>query len=195
MMSDHRPDDQHRPPSIYSDGVDWPDLFPPHGADQQVQVAVVGGGFTGISTALNLAERGHAVHLYEAQRVGYGASGRNGGQVCQGWTTDFDKIMKRIPSSQRKMAWDVGVAGREIIINRCKTHKIDADLRFGYLHVALHRRHMDELKAMEREWREEGYQALELLGDARWLEPHIATAAYIGGLYDAQSGDIHALKY
>lgn len=195
MMSAAVIDDRHRPPSIYADGVDWPALCPPPEGDQQVEVAVVGGGFTGVSTALNLAERGYSVHLYEAERVGYGASGRNGGQVCQGWTTDFDKIMKRIPADQRKMAWDVGVAGRDVIIKRCQTHKIDADLRFGYLHVALHRRHMDDLKAMEAEWRAEGYDALELLPHKAALAPHISSEAYIGGMYDAESGHMHPLKY
>lgn len=189
------PQDKHIPPSIYADGVTWPALLPAPKGDQQVEVAVVGGGFTGISVALNLAETGHKVHLYEAERVGFGASGRNGGQVCQGWTTDFDKIMKRIPEKHRKMAWDVGVAGRDLIVERCRKYNIKADLTFGYLHVALHRRHMTELQDMEKEWQAEGYKDLALLPDQAALQPHINTDAYIGGLYDAGSGHIHPLKY
>jgi gamma-glutamylputrescine oxidase len=137
------------PTSIYADQIDWADPYPAPDGDQQVDIAVVGGGFTGVSTALNLAEKGYSVHLYEAERIGYGASGRNGGQVCQGWTTDFSKIAKRIPPEQRRMAWDVGMLGREIIIDRCRRHGINADLKFGYLHAALHRRQLDELKAMQ----------------------------------------------
>ena len=183
------------PPSIYADDVIWPEIHAAPEGDQQVDVAVIGGGFTGVSTALNLAERGFQVHLYEAQRIGYGASGRNGGQLCQGWTTDFSKIMARLPQDQRKMAWDVGNAGRQIIIDRCRKHGIDADLKFGYLHTALHHRHMAELIEMRDEWEAEGYDGLEVLPNAQSLAPHINTEAYIGGLYDAQSGHLNPLKY
>ena len=183
------------PPSIYADDVIWPEIHAAPEGDQQVDVAVIGGGFTGVSTALNLAERGFQVHLYEAQRIGYGASGRNGGQLCQGWTTDFSKIMTRLPQDQRKMAWDVGNAGRQIIIDRCRKHGIDADLKFGYLHTALHHRHMAELIEMRDEWEAEGYDGLEVLPNAQSLAPHINTEAYIGGLYDAQSGHLNPLKY
>ena len=187
--------DALQPPSIYADDVIWPSLHAPPTTDQDVEIAIVGGGFTGITTALNLAERGHQVHLYEAQRIGFGASGRNGGQLCQGWTTDFSKIMARIPQDQRRMAWDVGNAGREIILENCRKHGIDADIRFGYLHAALHQRHLAELVEMQSDWEGEGYDGFELLSDRRALEPHITTDAYIGGLYDAHSGHLHPLKY
>jgi gamma-glutamylputrescine oxidase len=187
--------DALQPPSIYADDVIWPSLYAPPITDQDVEIAIVGGGFTGITTALNLSERGHQVHLYEAQRIGFGASGRNGGQLCQGWTTDFSKIMARIPQDQRRMAWDVGNAGREIILENCRKHGIDADIRFGYLHAALHQRHMAELVEMQSDWEGEGYDGFELLPDRQALEPHITTDAYIGGLYDAHSGHLHPLKY
>lgn len=183
------------PPSIYAQDVSWAPFGDAPTSDQQVDIAIVGGGFTGVSAALNLAEKGFSVHLYEAERIGWGASGRNGGQVCQGWTTDFTKIMKRIPQSERRMAWDVGVMGREIIIDRCRRHGIDADLRFGYLNAALHQRHMAELEDMKAEWEAEGYTGLKMLPDAASLKPHITTSEYIGGLYDAHSGHLHPLKY
>jgi len=183
------------PSSIYADTVDLGQPFPPPEGDQQVDVAVVGGGFTGVSTALNLRERGYRVHLYEAERIGYGASGRNGGQLCQGWTTDFAKIAKRIPPEHRRMAWEVGMLGREIVIDRCRRHNIDAELKFGYLHAALHRRQLDELNAMQKEWEEEGYEGLTFLPDKASLTPHITSDAYIGGLHDAHSGHLHPLKY
>ncbi|XDZ65248.1 NAD(P)/FAD-dependent oxidoreductase [Alphaproteobacteria bacterium LSUCC0684] len=183
------------PSSIYADTIDLGQPYPPPEGDQQVDVAVVGGGFTGVSTALNLRERGYRVHLYEAERIGYGASGRNGGQLCQGWTTDFAKIARRIPPQQRRMAWEVGMLGREIVIDRCRRHNIDADLKFGYLHAALHRRQLDELNAMQKEWEDEGYEGLTFLADKEALAPHIASDAYIGGLHDAHSGHLQPLKY
>jgi len=184
-----------RPSSIYAEAIDWGSPYPPPTGDQEVDVAVVGGGFTGVTVALNLAEKGYAVHLYEAERIGYGASGRNGGQICQGWTTDFAKIARRLPAEQRRMAWDVGLLGREIIIDRCRRHGIEADLKFGYLHAALHRRQLEELKDMEQEWQAEGYKGLTFLPDRQALAPHITSDAYIGGLYDAESGHLQPLKY
>ncbi len=183
------------PPSVYADDVDWPAPAPAPKGDQDVDVAILGGGFTGLSVAITLAERGYKPHLYEAERIGFGASGRNGGQLCQGWTTDFEKIAARIPTHARKMAWDVGLAGRELIIQRSKKYHIEADLRFGYLHAALHKGQMPGLYAMEKEWREEGYVGLEMLPDRAALAPHINTDAYVGGLYDAQSGHLHPVKY
>ena len=183
------------PPSIYADDVIWPEIEPAPTGDQDVEVAILGGGFTGLSVALELAERGYKPHLYEAERVGFGASGRNGGQVCQGWTTDFEKIANRIPKKARKMAWNVGVDGRELIIKRCKDYKIDADLQFGYVHAALHEGQMKGLYAMEEEWRHEGYDGLEMLEDRTAVRGHVDSDAYVGGLYDAKSGHIHPVKY
>ena len=183
------------PPSIYAVDVGPVSFGGPPDGGQHVDIAVLGGGFTGVSVALNLAEKGYSVHLYEAERVGYGASGRNGGQLCQGWTTDFSKVAARLPADQRRMAWDVGIMGSRVIVDRLKRHGIKADLRFGYLHAALHRRHMAELEEMKRQWEAEGYGELELLPDAEALRPHIGSAAYKGGLYDHGSGHLNPLKY
>ncbi|MGC6484812.1 MAG: NAD(P)/FAD-dependent oxidoreductase [Candidatus Puniceispirillales bacterium] len=183
------------PPSIYAKDAAWPGFGEPPAGDQQVDIAVVGGGFTGISTALNLAEKGFSVHLYEAERIGYGASGRNGGQVVQGWTTDFSKLAARTPPETHRMVWDIGVMGKEIILERCRKHGIDADLRFGYLYAALHGRHMRELEAMKAEWEEWGYGELEMMPDRAALAPHINTDVYVGGLIDHASGHLQPLKY
>ena len=183
------------PPSIYTVDADWPGFGVSPQGDQQVDIAVVGGGFTGISTALNLAEKGFTVHLYEAERIGYGASGRNGGQVVQGWTTDFSKLMARTPAETHRMVWDIGVMGKDIIIDRCRKHGIDPDLRFGYLYAALHGRHMRELMEMKSEWEDWGYGELEFAPDKASLKPHINTDAYVGGLLDHGSGHLQPLKY
>ena len=183
------------PPSIYAVDADWPGFGASPQGDQQVDIAVVGGGFTGISTALNLAEKGFTVHLYEAERIGYGASGRNGGQVVQGWTTDFSKLMARTPAETHRMVWDIGVMGKDIIIDRCRKHGIDPDLRFGYLYAALHGRHMRELTEMKAEWEDWGYGELEFAPDKASLKPHINTDAYVGGLLDHGSGHLQPLKY
>ena len=163
--------------------------------DQDVEVAMLGGGCTGLSVALELAGRGYKPHLYEAKRIGYGASGRNGGQVCQGWTTDFEKIAARIPPEMRKMAWDVGLAGRELIIKRCQDYGIEADLKFGYVHAALHQGQLKGLYEWAADWKAEGYDGYEILEDKAAINAHVASDAYVGGLYDAMSGHIHPVKY
>jgi gamma-glutamylputrescine oxidase len=183
------------PPSIYAKDAEWSEFGVPPTGDQHVDIAVVGGGFTGISTALNLAEKGFSVHLYEAERIGYGASGRNGGQVVQGWTTDFSKLVARTPQETHRMVWDIGVMGKEIIVERCRKHGIDPDLRFGYLHAALHNRHMRELHEMKAEWEGWGYGELEMAPDKAALAPHITTNAYVGGMFDHGSGHLQPLKY
>ena len=71
--------------------------------------------------------------------------------------------------------------GKEIILERCRKHGIDADLQFGYLYAALHGRHMRELEAMKAEWEEWGYGELEMVPDRAALAPHINTDAYVGG--------------
>ena len=184
-----------RPPSIYADDVTWPPAGSPAEGDSKVDIAILGGGLTGISTALNLAERGHAVHLYEAGRLGHGGSGRNGGQICQGWSGDFEAIASQLPAKQRAMAWQAGLQGRELIIERCRRHKIDADLRFGYVHAALHQHQLNALRQMQRDWQAEGYDGLELLEGRAAVRQHIGTDAYTGGLYDAHSGHLNPLKY
>ena len=183
------------PPSIYADDVIWPEIMPAPESDRDIEVAILGGGFTGLSVALELAGRGYKPHLYEAKRIGFGASGRNGGQVCQGWTTDFEKIAGRIPSELRKMAWDVGLAGRELIIKRCQDYGIEADLKFGYVHAALHQGQLKGLYEWEADWKAEGYDGYEILEDKAAINAHVASDAYIGGLYDAMSGHIHPVKY
>ena len=184
-----------QPPSIYADDVIWPDVMPAPETDQDVEVAILGGGFTGLSVALELAARGYKPVVYEAERIGFGASGRNGGQICQGWTTDFEKIANRIPKDARKMVWDVGLAGRELIVQRSIDYGIDADIRFGYVHAALHNRQLNGLKMMADEWQAEGYDGLTMLADNAALAQHIKTDAYVGGLYDAYSGHLHPVKY
>ena len=73
--------------------------------------------------------------------------------------------MARTPAETHRMVWDIGVMGKDIIIDRCRKHGIDPDLRFGYLYAALHGRHMRELTEMKAEWEDWGYGELEFAPD------------------------------
>ncbi len=102
---------------------------------QSADVCVVGAGFTGVATALTLAERGYSVAIVEANRVGWGASGRNGGQVINGMS-GLRKIRKKYGESVEKMVWDLRWRGNDIIHERVNKYGFQCDLKPGYVEVA-----------------------------------------------------------
>ena len=157
-------------------------------------VAVIGGGLTGISAALTLAEAGFAVTVLETDRIGSGGSGRNGGHVCQGWPNDFHHISRQLGEADANLAWDAGMAAVDLVKSRVKKYDIDCDLRFGYLHAALHQRQMDGLDEMQGEWQARGYDHFtRVTGED--LSSHIGTDAYVGALYDTGCGHMQPLRY
>jgi gamma-glutamylputrescine oxidase len=158
-------------------------------------VCVIGGGLSGISTALHLAERGYSVVLLEAHRVGWGASGRNGGQALFGFAAGQDKIVAQVGRETARRMFDVSVEALDLLEERIARHGIDCDLQHGHVHAAVKTRHVDELKGWQRELDEQyGYRSL------RWLERDelgaiFATDRYRGGLLDLRSGNLHPLNY
>lgn len=180
--------------SIYTQNV-TKTVSSPLVGNVQCDIAIVGGGLAGVTTALHLAENGYDVVLLEAKALGSGGSGRNGGHLCQGWSNDFQYISQQVKPHEANIAWDAGMAAVNMVSRRIKKHKIDCELQFGYLLAALHQRHMDELLAMNEEWGNRGYNDLIPLPNDASLRAHITSKAYLGGLYDAGSGQIQPLKY
>ena len=164
-------------------------------APQTSDVAIVGGGLTGVSAALTLAEAGFSVTLVEAARIGAGGSGRNGGHLCQGWSSDFAKISRQLSSEQADIAWESGMAAVDLATSRIRKYGIDCDLKFGYLHAALHDRQMRGLDAEQQEWEARGYSHFTRLGDRGALAEHIGSDAYVGALHDTGCGHLQPLKY
>ena len=111
--------------------TDYPKLHGEHRCD----VVVVGAGFTGLSTTLYLAERGYDVTLIEANRVGWGASGRNGGQLIDGFT-NVEKFQKKFGHAEANMVRQMGLECRDIVVERIEQYAIDCNLKFGYLDIA-----------------------------------------------------------
>lgn len=181
--------------SLYA--VEFPErpIYPSVTGKNDVDIAIIGGGLTGISSALHLAENGFDVAVLEAGRLGNGGSGRNGGHVCQGWPNDFDHIRRQVSEPEAKIAWDAGMAALDLVKHRVKKYAIACDLTFGYLNAAYHKRQMDELASMQREWEDLGYDGFTALDNAAALSPHIDTTAYVGGLFDRHSGHLQPLKY
>ena len=181
--------------SIYESELPDRPAYPRLEGRMEADIAIVGGGLTGISAALTLAESGISAVVLEAGRIGAGGSGRNGGHLCQGWPTDFEKISRQLDAADADIAWQAGMDAVELVTRRIAKYTISCDLTFGYLHAALHRRQMDELDAMKAEWEARGYEHFTRLGDPASLADHIGSNAYVGALHDTGCGHLQPLKY
>ena len=158
-----------------------------------VDICVVGAGFTGVATALTLAERGFSVALVEANRIGWGASGRNGGQLING-ISGLAKIQKKYGDGIADMLWDLRWRGNDIIHDRVAKYGIECDLKNGFIETALKPRHMADLEeyATRMERHNHPYQ-YELWGREK-TSRMLATDAFIGGFVSYRDGHLHPLN-
>ena len=182
-------------PSWYADSASTFDALPRLQGDETADVVVLGAGLTGLSTAIELAERGYRVIVLEAQRVGWGASGRSGGQLIFGYGCDISKIAGLIGKDDARRLFDWSVEGVDLIAQRINKYAIDCDLRMGHAHAAIKPRQVDELKA----WQDDlesgyGYAGMQLWDRAE-LKKHIDSDRYRGLLFDPRSGHLHPLEY
>ena len=173
-----------------NDSTRHPELTEEISAD----VCVVGGGFTGIMAALHLAERGYDVVLVEGERIGWGASGRNGGQICTAYNKSMATIEGLVGKDGAKAMWDVETDSKDLIRDRVAQHDIDCDLRWGYLHAASKPSHMPDLQEMQDEWGRFGYTETTLMNKAE-LEQRLGSEIYHGALWESLGGHIHTLNY
>ena len=161
----------------------------------EADVCVVGGGLAGCSTALELAERGYDVVLLEGQRIGWGASGRSGGQALVGFACSQDRLVAEVGREAARRMFDVTVEAQDLIRHRVAKHDIHCDLHWGHLLTAIKPRHVAELRGWQEELeRDYGY------GGTRWLDREelgqvLATDRYVGGLRDDRGGHLHPLNY
>ncbi len=162
--------------------------------DVTADVAIIGAGYTGLSAALELAKAGYKVIVLEAETIGYGASGRNGGQICTGFSSGQAKIEAQLGKADAKRAFDLAEEAKTLITTRIAEHKIACDLQWGYLHCAPKAHQFAHL----REWAEEydalGYGGNTLLSKAE-LEQKLGSTAYHGALREAHAGHFHPLNY
>lgn len=161
---------------------------------RQADVCIVGAGFTGLSAALDLAKAGYSVIVLEAERVGYGASGRNGGQICTGFNNSMAQLEKRLGVEDARRAWDIAQDAVDLIRQRVDDHAIDCGLTWGYLHVAGKPRQMDELAHHRDEAARFGYEGTELL-DKDALRDRLDAPGYHGALWEPRAGHFHPLNY
>ena len=182
-------------PSYYAASANRQLEFPALADEQACDVCVVGGGFTGLSAALELAGRGYDVVLLEAGRIGSGASGRNGGQIVSGYNTDHRPLARRLGKDADRRLWDMAEEAKDLIRTRVARHEIACDLTWGYIHAANKSRHVTELEETARQWSDDyGYAGLQVL-DAPAMAARTGTDRYVGGLFDPGSGHLHPLNY
>lgn len=172
-----------------NDATQYPELR----GSERADVCVVGGGYTGISTALTLAERGYSVIVLEANRIGWGASGRNGGQLICGISGEH-KLVRRHGPRVADMVWDLRWRGNRIIRERVERYGIDCDLKDGYLEVAIKPRHMKGIEEDVEEYRRRGYQGEYRIFDREETRALVGTSAYIGSFLTMENGHLHPLN-
>lgn len=158
-------------------------------------VCVVGGGYAGLSAALDLAERGYSVALLEAQRVGWGASGRNGGQALVGFGfAGQEAIEVQLSVADARRAWDISVEAMQLLHARIDKHGIECDYVPGHLTLAVNARKSRALESWSnRVEHNYGYQ-LQTISNAE-IGNWIASERFHSGVFDPRSGHLHPLKY
>lgn len=162
-----------------------------------VDVVIIGGGFTGVATAVELSEQGYKVAIVEANKIGWGATGRNGGQVTGSLSGDAamtKQLRNQIGSEAEDFVWNLRWRGHEIIKNRVAKYGIDCDLKFGHLHTAYKPAHMSEMQATFDEGVCRGMgDELKLLSKSD-IPEYLDTPLYHGGLLNKRNMHLHSVN-
>jgi glycine/D-amino acid oxidase-like deaminating enzyme len=179
--------------SYYAATVNEIKDFAPLLGEHRADVCIIGAGFTGISTALYLAERGYNVHVLEANRVGWGASGRNGGQFIAGIAGE-NNVAKHLGEDVEDVFGELRWAGNDIIRERVQKYDIQCDLKFGYLDVAIKERHLRDQEADYERLRRSNFPYEFRMLSRDETRGTIGTSAYIGALLNMGNGHLHPLN-
>ncbi len=183
------------PSSWYAATAALPEVEPELAGEIACDVCVVGGGFTGLSSALHLAELGYDVVLIEAQRVGFGASGRNGGQVSGGQRLEQDELEAMMGKTNARALWELSQSSVQLIHDLAATHEIDYEWVPGVIHADHRARFVKHSHANVEKLREEyGYERVEKLSREE-IRARTGSVFYHGGSVDYGSGHIHPLKF
>ena len=167
--------------------------YPALDGNKSVDVCVIGAGFTGVSTALCLAERGYSVAIVEANRVGWGASGRNGGHLING-INGLEKIHKKYGAGITDMLWKLRWRGNDIIHDRVEKYAIDCDLKSGFVQTASKPRHIADLEEYAALRDQHNFPYEYELWDRDKTRAMLGTDAYTGGFVCYRDGHVHPLN-
>lgn len=169
--------------------------FPALAGDIQADVCVVGGGYLGLSAALHLAEKGFSVALLEAHRMGFGASGRNGGQVGSGQRQDQDWLESTVGRDKARKLWDMAEDAKALVRDLISRHAMPVTYHPGVAMACYSEAETREAHAYaDRLRRDYGYEAVETL-DKTAIRALIGSDAFAGGTVDRSAGHIHPLNF
>ena len=186
---------EHPQQSYYAATANPFERLPALSGSVTADVCVVGGGFTGLSAALHLAERGYKVVLLEQARIGWGASGRNGGQINLGLRKGPEELLAAFGEFRAKLLFNMSEEARQLIQDRVARHGIACDLKPGTLHVAS--------KPRDQHWMEEevaclenvyGYKGTRFL-DRQQTRAELGSDIFHAGVRDSGGGHLHPLNY
>ena len=185
---------QNHAPSYYAATTNRQLELPRLEGEQLADVCIIGGGFSGLNTAIELAERGLSVVLLEARKVGWGASGRNGGQLIRGVGHDVEQFAPVIGSEGVDELKRLGFAAVDIVRQRIERYGIECELTWGYCDLATKPRHLQNFEEELADLQRLGYpHPLRQLAKDQ-LGGVIGSDRYLGGLLDLGSGHLHPLN-
>ncbi|MCZ4282791.1 FAD-binding oxidoreductase [Kiloniella laminariae] len=180
--------------SYYSASMNPAPFRPALEGEHDCDVCVVGGGMTGTSAALHLAEKGYRVILLESNRISWGASGRSGGQMIIGYNQSYQDMIKMLGRDDAQKLWIMGEEAMDLARDTIAKHNIQCDLASGHYHVATKKRHVGELQEYVEDLESAGYKNCEFLDQAA-IRTKIASDRYLAGVYDPRGGHLHPLNY
>lgn len=156
-------------------------------------VAVLGAGYSGLSTAIHLTEKGYKVVMVEGAGIGWGASGRNGGQIVNGLNASLDTIKRRYGDQAGAFVGGLVQEGGKIIRRIVSQYEIDCDMKTGNIYAAYTPAHMKDLEHKKALWKSYGMDDHQML-DKTAIRKLVDTDAYIGGMLDTTGGHMHPLN-
>ncbi len=169
--------------------------YPVFKGERRADICIIGGGYTGLSAALHLAELGFDVVLLEAHRVGFGASGRNGGQVGSGQRQDQDWLEKSVGRDMAHRLWDLAQDAKALVRDLIDRHAMPVRFYPGIAHACWSPSEVTHAHAYaEKLWREYGYDQIEPL-DRKGVRGVIGSEVYCGGDLDHGAGHLHPLNF
>jgi glycine/D-amino acid oxidase-like deaminating enzyme len=182
------------PPSLYADTAVAPASTPPLDADKTVPVAIIGGGFTGLSTALHLAEQGVPATVLEAQEPGWGASGNNGGQVNPGLKHDPDQIEADFGAELGRRMIEFSYGTTNFTLDLIRRYQIPCEARQnGTLRAAYNEASAAAIETTAKQCIRRGMPVTML--DSAKMREMTGTGRYLCAMLDARGGDLHPLSY
>jgi gamma-glutamylputrescine oxidase len=181
--------------SYYAASARLPPLTAALAGAHRTDIAVIGGGIAGCSAALALAERGYRVVLLEAQRIGWGASGRSGGQAIFGTAAEQAQLEQLLGVDDARRIWEISLAGLALLRQRIGRYQIECDWQDGWMLAAVKPRQWSELQELQADLSQRyGYDSTRLMERAE-LRATVPSERYAGALYDRNSGHLHPLRY